>query len=460
MERNGQINRSQSPWTSPVLLKKDDGSPRFVVDYRKLNSITIRDSYTLLRMDDAINKLAGAKYYSKFDLKCGYHQVPIDPQDKHKTAFITPYGLFEFNVLLQGLINGPSIFQRIVSEVLINLLGHHCLVYLDDIITFSTNFNGHVKGIHAVSNALNNHNFKLYISKCALVYERIEYLGHEIDHAGYRPLQNNIKAVIDIPTPITYDEAHRFYGVANYYRSFIKNFPNVAYRKLTSEPCVLKFPIPDIPFILTTDASSENGIGVTLKQKLGKREHVIVYLSQNLTKVERKWSVTEQECLAIVWAIKKLRIYLYDADCLSRAISSKHTKNDISDNEYNEDNIPLHNEFRTSTIENDIHISHNNAVQTRAQKAIVDNESNRQRNPIITSQLQHQFNHKIHHHNRDLDHMHISRQQLNDPLIQHRILEMHQHPSKYPLFAVEHNVLYKLIEIYPSRRKRKVLGVQ
>ncbi|CAF3176291.1 unnamed protein product [Rotaria socialis] len=537
MERNGQINRSQSPWASPVLLvKKHDGSPRFVVDYRKLNSITIRDSYPLPRMDDTINKLAGAKYYSKFDLKCGYHQVPIDPQDKHKTAFITPYGLFEFNVLPQGLVNGPPIFQRIMSEVLGNLLGHHCLVYLDDIITFSTNFNDHVKGVHAVLNALNNHNFKLNLSKCALVYERIEYLGHEIDHAGYRPLQNNIKAVIDIPTPTTYDEAHRFYGMANYYRSFIKNFANVAYHlqrfqakkgefvwkieqqlafdtlkeKLTSEPCVLKFPIPDIPFILATDASSKNGIGVTLKQKLGKREHVIVYLSQNLTKVERKWSVTEQECLAIVWAIKKLRIYLYgtkfsvitdhhplcwlnkhksgnerlyrwsltlqefdfdikhksgschlDADCLSRAISSKHTNDDINDNEYNEDNIPLHNEFRPSTIENDIHISHNNAVQTRAQKAILDNESNRQRNPILTSQLQHQsiptsVQAQDSPSQPGFNHMNISRQQLNDPLIQHRIFEIHQHPSKYPLFVVEHNVLYKLIEIYPSRTKRKV----
>ncbi|CAF2678539.1 unnamed protein product [Rotaria sp. Silwood2] len=141
MERNGQISRSQSPWASPVLLvKKHDGSPRFVVDYRKLNSITIRDSYPLPRMDDTINKLAGARYYSKFDLKCEYHQIPIDSRDKQKTGFTTSYGLFEFNVLPQGLINGPPVFQRIMNEVLGDLLGHHCLVYLDDIITFSRNF--------------------------------------------------------------------------------------------------------------------------------------------------------------------------------------------------------------------------------------------------------------------------------------------------------------------------------
>ncbi|CAF3057310.1 unnamed protein product, partial [Rotaria sp. Silwood2] len=146
-------------------------------------------------------------------------------------------------------------------------------------------------------------------------------------HTGYRLLQNNIKAVIDIPTPTTYDEAHRFYGMANYYRSFIKNFAAVAHplqtfqakkgefvckakqqlafdtlkKHLVSEPCTLNFPKPNVPFILATDASSKNGIGVTLKEKIDKKEHVIVYLSHNLNKVERKWSVTEQEC----WGQKK-----------------------------------------------------------------------------------------------------------------------------------------------------------
>ncbi|CAF4673070.1 unnamed protein product [Rotaria sp. Silwood2] len=330
MERNDQISRSQSPRASSVLLvKKHDGSPRFIVDYRKLNSITIRDSYPLSPMDDTINQLAGARHHSKFDLKCGYHQVPIDSRDKQKMAFITSYQLFEFNVLPRGLVNGPPVFQRIMNEVLGDLLGHHCLVYLDDIITFSRNIDDHVKGIHAVLHALNNHNFKLNLSKSALVHERLEYLGHEIDHKGCRPLQNNIKAIMDILTPTTYDEAHRFYGMANYYRSFIKNLAAVDYplqrfqakkgefirkteqqlafdtlkKHLVSEPCTSNFPMPNVPFILATDASSKKGIGVTLKQKIDKNERVIVYLSQNLNKVERKWSVTDQECWAIVWAI-------------------------------------------------------------------------------------------------------------------------------------------------------------
>ncbi|CAF3637281.1 unnamed protein product [Rotaria sp. Silwood1] len=535
MERNGQISRSQSPWESPVLLvKKHDGSPRFVVDYRKLNSITIRDSYPLPRMDDTINKLAGARYYSKFDLKCGYHQIPIDPRDKQKTTFIPSYGLFEFNVLPQGLINGPPVFQRIMNEVLGDLLGHHCLVYLDDIITFSRNINDHIKDIHAVLHALNNHNFKLNLPKCALIHERIEYLGHEIDHSGYRPLRNNIKAVIDIPRPTTYDEAHRFYGMANYYRSFIKNFAAVAYplqrfqatkgefvwkaeqqlafdtlkKHLVSEPCTLNFPMPNVPFILATDASSKNGIGVTLKQKIDKKEHVIVYLSQNLNKVERKWSVTEQECWAIVWAIKKLRIYLYgtkftvitdhhplcwlnkhtseneklyrwslvlqeyefdiqhksglchlDADCLSRCISSTDTPDDVNNDEHNEDTIPAHNEFRPSLI------SQNNAVQTRAQKAALDNASkpksitSSKPQPTTTSTPQPTTPSPESNNSSStlgFNYLKIPQQQLLDPFIQQRIHEIKQHPGDYPLFVVEQGILYKLIEIQPGRTKKKV----
>ena len=139
-----------------LTRKKHDGTPRFVVDYRKLNSITIRDSYPLPRMDDTVNQLAGARYYSKFDLKNGHHQVPIDPRDKNKTAFITSFGLFHFNVLPQGLVNGPPVFRRVMNEVLDDLLGHHCLVYLDDIITFSKTIQDHDKAIDGVLHALNS----------------------------------------------------------------------------------------------------------------------------------------------------------------------------------------------------------------------------------------------------------------------------------------------------------------
>jgi transposase InsO family protein len=530
MENNGQIRRSQSPWASPILLvKKHDGSPRFVVDYRKLNLITIRDSYPLPRMDDTINQLAGAKYYSKFDLKNGYHQVPIDPRDKQKTAFITSFGLFEYNVLPQGLINGPPVFQRIMSEVLGDLLGHHCLVYLDDIITFSKTIHDHAKAIHAVLRALNDHNFKLNLSKCALFHKRIEYLGHEIDYEGYRPLKNNIKAVINIPTPTTFDEAHRFYGMANYYRSFVENFAKIAYplqrfqakkgefvwkteqqlafdilkEKLVSEPCTLNFPVPDVPFILATDASSKHGIGATLKQKINKNEHVVVYLSQNLNKVQKKWCVTEQECWAIVWAIKKLRIYLYgtkftvitdhhplcwlnkhksenerlyrwslvlqeyefdivhksgschlDADCLSRSVSPDNLTEDISYDENDEDNIPAHNEFRPLLTSNDLKTSRNNAVQTRGQKAALNNMSSpsTSKPQITTTPIECSSSPS----KPGFDYMQIPQQQLTDPLIQQQIGEIQEHPNKYSSFVVEHGILYKLIEVHRNRTKKKI----
>jgi transposase InsO family protein len=342
-------------------------------------------------------------------------------------------------------------------------------------------------------------------------------------------LKNNIKAVIDIPTPTTYDAAHRFYGMANYYRAFVENFAKVAYplqrfqakkgefvwkneqqlafdtlkNKLTSEPCTLKFPKPDIPFILATDASSKHGIGATLKQKMDKHEHVIVYLSQNLNKVQRKWSVTEQECWAIVWAIKKLRIYLYgtkftvvtdhhplcwlnkhksenerlyrwslalqeyefdivhksgschrDADCLSRSVPSDQMVESNGIGEYDEDNIPAHNEFRPLHPSNTTNVSQNNIVQTRAQRAALNHTSPpRASTPHISTTS---IKSKSPTPQPGFDYMKIPQQQLTDPLIQQRISEIQEYSDKYPSFVIEHGVLYKLIEVHQHRTKKKI----
>ncbi|CAF4174508.1 unnamed protein product, partial [Rotaria sordida] len=248
------------------------------------------------------------------------------------------------------------------------------------------------------------------------------------------------------------------------------------------------------------------GIGVTLKQKIDKHEHVIVYLSQNLNKVERKWSVTEQECWAIVWAIKKLRIYLYgtrftvitdhhplcwlnkhtsenerlhrwslilqeyefdikhkngschlDADCLSRSLSLTDTRENINDDEHNEDTIPAHNAFRPSFLLNNTYISQNNAVQTRAQKAALSKLYQLQ--PVTTSNprpIATSVESNNSHLTPGFDYLKLSQQQLRDPLIQQRIHAIRQHPSSYPSFVVEHDILYKLIELPPNRTKKKI----
>ena len=135
MLSKGIIQPSSSPWASPVVLvRKKDGSTRFCIDYRKVNAVTRKDAYPLPRVDDTLDTLAGAKWFTTLDLLSGYWQVEVEPSDKQKTAFCTPEGLYEFNVMPFGLCNAPATFQRLMDMVLAGIQWSSCLVYLDDII--------------------------------------------------------------------------------------------------------------------------------------------------------------------------------------------------------------------------------------------------------------------------------------------------------------------------------------
>ena len=151
MKEQGVIEASQSPWISPaVLVKKKDGSIRFCVDYRKLNDVTMKDSFPLPRIDDILDQLAGNTWFSTLDLKSGYWQVKIHPEDREKTAFFIGNGLWQFTVMPFGLCNAPATFQRLMEKVLHGLLFKICLVYLDDVIIFGKNFNEMVENLKKV----------------------------------------------------------------------------------------------------------------------------------------------------------------------------------------------------------------------------------------------------------------------------------------------------------------------
>jgi hypothetical protein len=207
------IRQSQSPYAAPALLtKKKDQTWRLVVDYKKLNAITIKDNHPLPNMEVTLQTLGGGyKYFSKLDLKSGFWQLPIDKKDRHKTAFTTPFGLYEWNVLPQGLRNAPPSFQRIMNNILSSCT-YFCLVYLDDIVIFSRTYDEHLFHLEQVLNALQLHNLTLNPPKCQLAKQTIEYLGHVITSTTITPLPDKIQSILLLPEPKTLAQANRFIG--------------------------------------------------------------------------------------------------------------------------------------------------------------------------------------------------------------------------------------------------------
>jgi transposase InsO family protein len=336
MLEHGVVQPSSSPWSSPiVMVKKKDGSWRFCVDYRKLNSVTHQDAYPLPRIDATLDSLSGAAYFTTLDLASGYWQVEVEEQDKEKTAFSTPKGHFEFNVMPFGLTNAPATFQRLMECVLAGLTGEQCLIYLDDIVVFSKTFEEHIARLTNVFQALRQADLTLKLSKCDFAQREVKYLGHIVSAAGVRPDPTKIEAVSTYPVPNNVKELRQFLGLANYYRRFVADYSNVAaplHKLLTKEngfhwdsncqsafdelknrlvsPPILAFPDFKEKFVLYTDAS-DSAIGGVLSQIQEGKERVIAYWSRQLQKAERNYSTTEKEALAAVAAIKEFYPYLY-----------------------------------------------------------------------------------------------------------------------------------------------------
>ena len=182
----GAIRESQSPFSSNVVLvRKKDGSLRFCIDFRKLNSRSVKDAYTLPRIDDTIDSLVGAKFFSKLDLRSGYWQVEIKEEDKHKTAFsVGNLGFYECNRMAFGLTNAPATFQRLMERTMGELNLRECLIFLDDILIFSENYEDHLDRLEAVFSRLKQHGLKLKPSKCEFFKTSVKYLGHVVSHSG------------------------------------------------------------------------------------------------------------------------------------------------------------------------------------------------------------------------------------------------------------------------------------
>lgn len=339
----GLVVPSTSPFAAPVLLvKKKDGSFRLCVDYRLLNKETVRDRFPLPHIRDLLDKLRGAKYFTKIDLRQGYWQVRMAPRDEPKTAFVTPTGTYQFRVLPMGLCNAPATFQRVMTKVLGKLTegADACVViYLDDLLIFSRTATEHAHHVKQVLAALADADLRLHPSKCAFGVQRVVFLGHTVtpDHVAVE--EEKVAVLRQWKMPTSRVALQRFLGFANFYRSFVKDFAhiaapltdllqcggdeeqqrplarlvitpaartafNVLKNKLMTAP-VLALPNPQRPFTIHADASAV-AVGAVLEQD----GHPVAYASKRFNAAETNYAIRDKELLAQVFALQHWRVYL------------------------------------------------------------------------------------------------------------------------------------------------------
>ena len=334
----GVIWPSNSPWSNAVVLvRKKDGSLHFCIDFRKLNSLTVKDSYPLPHICETLESLSGAAHYSTFDMSSGFWQVPMDEESKQYTTFtLGSMGLYECESTPFGLCNAPPTFQRLMLNCLGELNLTYCLIYLDDVIIFSRTEEEHLERMCVVFNCLREHGLKLKPSKCDMFKTEINYLAHHVSKKGVLPSKKNLEAIAECPPPDTYTKVKSFVGLMGYYRHFIKGFANIAtpLYDLTSrenkdkksehldlppeargafdhlkaaclQAPILSFPNFSKPFLLEMDASGK-GLGAVLSQKQSNgRYHPIAYASHIMNETEQRYHSNKQEFLALEWAVTK-----------------------------------------------------------------------------------------------------------------------------------------------------------
>ena len=338
MLENGIIRESNSPWHSPVVLvKKPNDEYRFAIDYRELNKITEPISFPIPTLEEVFDTLAdsNAQSFSLCDLRSGFHQVPLCPSTAEKASFITHQGIFTPNRLAFGLRNSPSCFQNLMSRCLKDLNWKIALVYIDDILIFSQNFDQHLDHLGQVFRNLRAANLRIHPGKCKFAAREVKYLGHILSPKGIKVDPSKDSAIETYPVPKNVKNVRAFLGLAQFYRKYIKSFAQIALplNKLLrkdvkfewTEECnqafltlkkalitapVLAFAQFDKPFILAVDASDES-IGFVLSQLDSEgKEHPIAYGGRALRNEELRWHITDKEGLALVEAVRQFRPYL------------------------------------------------------------------------------------------------------------------------------------------------------
>lgn len=337
----GIIKPSKSEYNSPlwVVPKKVDesGAPQYrvVVDYRELNKVTRSEKYPLPRIEEILDRMGGAKIFSVLDLKSGYHQIRMHPDDSPKTAFMFERGHYEFARMPFGLKNAPATFQKLMDEVLEGVGEDFCQIYMDDIIVFSPDRRTHEIHLTKLFKKLKKFELKVSGKKTRLFCSEVAFMGHTISERGVEPDKAKIEAIRKIPVPRNQKEVRTLLGMAGYYRKFIAGFSQIVepltrllrksekfevtegvkraveeIKKALCSTTVLRFPDFTRPFIITADASGE-ALGAVLSQKENDDDRPVEYASRKLSETERRYSAIEREFLGVVWAVQHFRPYVF-----------------------------------------------------------------------------------------------------------------------------------------------------
>jgi len=338
MERTGKIKRSTSPAGSPILfVRKPHGRGlHLCVDYRLLNQITISNRYPLLLMQELQDRVQGAQWFTKMDLKNGFHLLRMRKGDEWKTAFRTRYGLFEFQVMLFGLTNAPSTFQDMMNHVLSDLLDLGVLAYMDDILVYAKTEEEHDRLVKEVLRKLQENRRAISPEKCVWKAEEVEFLGYVIGRDGIKMAKEKVEAVLEWKPPKSLTEVQSFLGFANFYRRFIQDYSRVARplteltkkekkeewswnpeaqaafeelkQRFTTAPILAHFdPVKKV--IIETDAS-DFALGVVLSQRDEEnRLHPVAFHSRKFQPAEINYEIHDKELLVVVDAFKHWRCY-------------------------------------------------------------------------------------------------------------------------------------------------------
>jgi hypothetical protein len=306
---------------------------RLCVDYRALNSITVKNRCTIPRIDDLFDAVAGSSYFTSLDLTSSYHQILISEEDRPKTAFRTPFGHFQFKVLIEGLMNAPATFQTVMNSILHPYLRKFVVVYIDDILIFSKSEAEHQAHVRLVLEVLKREKFFVCKAKSSFAQSEIKYLGHIMDKQGISPDPKKVEAVQRWPVPKNVHDVRSFLGLVNYFRKFIEHYSEIAVpltnltkkshpwetdrcqdasellkQKLREAP-LLRTPDEHLPYEVVTDASNLGLGGVLLQEG-----HPVAFESRKLNSAELNYQTTEKEMLSVVHALRVWCCYLEGAE--------------------------------------------------------------------------------------------------------------------------------------------------